>query len=65
MVQEPRGGDQEALKHTMRDYYAAIQGGGGAAFFAVCRGKVRGGVVWAGGCVWVCMRVCGGIWGWG
>ena len=41
MVQEPRGGGQDALKKTMAKYYAAIQGGGGAVFFAVCRGKVR------------------------
>jgi hypothetical protein len=41
VVQEPRGGGQDALKKTMAEYYAAIQGGGGAVFFAVCRGKVR------------------------
>ena len=51
VVQEPRGGGQDALKKTMAEYYAAIQGGGGAVFFAVCRGKVRvhRGAVW--GCV--------------
>lgn len=41
-LQEPRGGGQDALKKTMAEYYGAIQGGGGAVFFAVCRGKVGG-----------------------
>lgn len=41
-LQEPRGGGQDALKKTMAVYYSAIQSGGGAVFFAVCRGKVGG-----------------------
>lgn len=50
-AQEPRGGGQEGLKKAMQEYYAAIQKGGGAIFFAVCRGKVRraGGAL-AGAC---------------
>ncbi|KAL4443214.1 hypothetical protein ABPG75_010969 [Micractinium tetrahymenae] len=49
VVQEPRGGGQDALKKTMADYYGAIQSGGGAVFFAVCRGKVSEGLDFADG----------------
>ncbi|KAL4419625.1 hypothetical protein ABPG77_008566 [Micractinium sp. CCAP 211/92] len=49
VVQEPRGGGQDALKKTMADYYGAIQSGSGGIFFAVCRGKVSEGLDFADG----------------
>ncbi|PSC69785.1 Fanconi anemia group J-like protein [Micractinium conductrix] len=49
VVQEPRGGGQDALKKCMTEYYDAVARGGGAVFFAVCRGKVSEGLDFADG----------------
>jgi hypothetical protein len=40
LVCEPRG-TGEAFDDAMSTFYAAIQEGRGAIFFAICRGKVR------------------------
>ena len=40
IVCEPRGAGGE-FETTMKDYYAAIEAGRGAIFFAIFRGKVR------------------------